>query len=123
MCELNLGLPKGCEIAAENCSHSQPFRDRLSPAHFAQSDRPGGNHLAVKRKDRLEQFGLDRRSEPFGYAFCQVQAQRYSGWNIERNCLCSLIGSGLCRCPEELPYALIDLVTNRPIWCCPGSVA
>src|SRR5215831_20489298 len=25
--------------------------------------------------------------------------------------------------PQEMPYALIDVVANRPIRCCPGSVA
>ena len=71
--ELDIGPPQGREIPVEDRVHPLPFADGLRPAHFAQRHRSGWNHLAVKRKNRLHELGLDGRADPLGYTPRQVQ--------------------------------------------------
>ena len=71
--EFYLRLSQGREIPIQDSSHPQPFRDRLSPAYFAEGDRSRRDHRPVNRKHRLHQLGLYGCADPLRYTPGQVQ--------------------------------------------------
>src|ERR1700676_4063068 len=95
--ELHFSRTKRREIAIQNCFQSLPLVDGLSAAYLALRYRSDLRYLPVERKDRFHQFCLHRRSSPFRDPPGQIQAQRRSRRNRERNSWMFSISWGLGR--------------------------